>query len=698
MSEGRVGGTVAASACRSESSSLIQRVRAEKEALGRFGMVLGRRVKEGESWSPQWLFMLLLMEVASCSSVLPVLVGYSRCLLVGYLLLLIGPDVCPHDAAHISPCPTQVHLGIARSTTVEKSQWLLPPPPAKINVLAEMSLHVLGVGGSVFASGAEASHSTDGKPVSLSPLESQPHSPRYAASSQRERESLEVRVREVEEENRALRRQLSLAQGRGPTQRRGNHSKTYSMEEGTGDSENLRAGIVAGNSSECGQQPVVEKCETSGRQVQTCSCAERYWPAGRAVPQTPLAKSFAAVSENLAKHLKRSSSRGGYVSAILPCLTFAGQQHVCLSCSPSLQGRGDAVEEPQNRPSPHLCSALSSLATDWLPLLPSLGAGDSVFAYPSCRHFSHPQNTIHVAIVCAGYNASRDVVTLVKSVLFHRRNPLHFHLIADSIAEQILATLFQTWMVPAVRVDFYNADELKLHSTGIRPTPYPELLAVAILSLSLLASQNYCPGDLDEGLGHSLGEKMSGWQKPNGVLTKLDASQSSLNCTESEVSWIPNKHYSGIYGLMKLVLTKTLPANLERVIVLDTDITFATDIAELWAVFHKFKGGVLGPGNEEMSSEGDLGRLPLLRGLQRQLATVLTRNYLVQQEAGGVQWGMRDFLIQRLAALSAEAPHSPLRLASGRHHQPHGFTPCIMAALWKLAGLAVAFLEEYLAT
>ncbi|KAM9293774.1 xylosyl- and glucuronyltransferase LARGE1 isoform 3-T3 [Morus bassanus] len=228
----------------------------------------------------------------------------------------------------------------------------------------------------------------DGKPVSLSPLESQPHSPRYTASSQRERESLEVRMREVEEENRVLRKQLSLAQSRSPLHHRGNHSKTYSMEEGTGDSESLRAGIVAGNSSECGQQPAVEKCET-----------------------------------------------------------------------------------------------------------------------------------IHVAIVCAGYNASRDVVTLVKSVLFHRRNPLHFHLIADAIAKQILATLFQTWMVPAVRIDFYDADELK-----------------------------------------------------------------------SEVSWIPNKHYSGIYGLMKLVLTKTLPSNLERVIVLDTDITFATDIAELWAVFHKFKG------------------------------------------------------------------------------------------------------------
>uniref|UniRef100_A0A8C6WSP4 LARGE xylosyl- and glucuronyltransferase 1 n=1 Tax=Neogobius melanostomus TaxID=47308 RepID=A0A8C6WSP4_9GOBI len=127
--------------------------------------------------------------------------------------------------------------------------------------------------------------------------------------------------------------------------------------------------------------------------------------------------------------------------------------------------------------------------------------------------------TIHVAIVCAGYNASRDVVTLVKSVLFHRRNPLHFHFITDSIAQKILSSLFTSWMVPAVRVNFYDGDELK-----------------------------------------------------------------------SEVSWIPNKHYSGIYGLMKLVLTKTLPSALQKVIVLDTDITFATDIAELWAVFHKFKG------------------------------------------------------------------------------------------------------------
>ncbi|XP_060032494.1 xylosyl- and glucuronyltransferase LARGE2 isoform X2 [Erinaceus europaeus] len=124
---------------------------------------------------------------------------------------------------------------------------------------------------------------------------------------------------------------------------------------------------------------------------------------------------------------------------------------------------------------------------------------------------------LHVAIVCAGHNSSRDVITLVKSLLFYRRNPLHLHLVTDSVARNILETLFQTWMVPAVHISFYDAEELK-----------------------------------------------------------------------PQVSWIPNKHYSGLYGLMKLALPGVLPPHLARVIVLDTDVTFASDIAELWALFAHF--------------------------------------------------------------------------------------------------------------
>ena len=55
-----------------------------------------------------------------------------------------------------------------------------------------------------------------------------------------------------------------------------------------------------------------------------------------------------------------------------------------------------------------------------------------------------------------------------------------------------------------------------------------------------------------------------------------------------DISWVPNKHYSAIYGLLKLTLNKALPPMLDKVIVFDTDITVAADIAELWALFSKF--------------------------------------------------------------------------------------------------------------
>ncbi|XP_007944753.1 LARGE xylosyl- and glucuronyltransferase 2 [Orycteropus afer afer] len=82
---------------------------------------------------------------------------------------------------------------------------------------------------------------------------------------------------------------------------------------------------------------------------------------------------------------------------------------------------------------------------------------------------------LHVAIVCAGYNSSRDVVTLVKSLLFYRKNPLHLHLVTDAIARNILDTLFHTWMVPAVAVSFYDADEFQAGVLILHlPSPKPQ--------------------------------------------------------------------------------------------------------------------------------------------------------------------------------------------------------------------------------
>ncbi|XP_065578708.1 xylosyl- and glucuronyltransferase LARGE2s-like isoform X2 [Artemia franciscana] len=54
------------------------------------------------------------------------------------------------------------------------------------------------------------------------------------------------------------------------------------------------------------------------------------------------------------------------------------------------------------------------------------------------------------------------------------------------------------------------------------------------------------------------------------------------------VSWVPTNHYSGVNGLMKLGLLEILPSWLQQVICVDTDITFADDIARLWLRFKEF--------------------------------------------------------------------------------------------------------------
>ena len=121
---------------------------------------------------------------------------------------------------------------------------------------------------------------------------------------------------------------------------------------------------------------------------------------------------------------------------------------------------------------------------------------------------------IHIAMVAAGYKTVRDTVTVIKSLLFYRHNPLHFHFISDAAGRHILGTLFSTWQLPAVNVSLYASET-----------------------------------------------------------------------ATTNVSWIPNSHYSGVFGLLKLTLTSALPATLNKIIVLDTDIMFAGDVARLWQLF-----------------------------------------------------------------------------------------------------------------
>lgn len=53
-----------------------------------------------------------------------------------------------------------------------------------------------------------------------------------------------------------------------------------------------------------------------------------------------------------------------------------------------------------------------------------------------------------------------------------------------------------------------------------------------------------------------------------------------------KVSWIPNKHYSGVYGLLKLILPDAMRE--DKVLVFDTDVTVVNDVNLLWQMFEKF--------------------------------------------------------------------------------------------------------------
>lgn len=68
-------------------------------------------------------------------------------------------------------------------------------------------------------------------------------------------------------------------------------------------------------------------------------------------------------------------------------------------------------------------------------------------------------------------------------------------------------------------------------------------------------------------------------------LPSVKTSFYSAAIAEELVTWIPNSHYSGVFGLMKLTLPSLLPKSLQKVIVIDTDLMLMSDISSLWNYF-----------------------------------------------------------------------------------------------------------------
>ncbi|KAF8375179.1 hypothetical protein PRIPAC_81608, partial [Pristionchus pacificus] len=143
----------------------------------------------------------------------------------------------------------------------------------------------------------------------------------------------------------------------------------------------------------------------------------------------------------------------------------------------------------------------------------------------------------HIVIVVGGHTTCYDALPLFKSILYHHRGPLVFHIITDAESRQVLPAMFDTWKLPSVRYALYDMD------------PY-----------------------------------------------------------RSRVDWVPNKHYSAIYGLIRLTIPDMLPVDVKEVKVnrseigkaetqlakslsfrnvlfLDTDLIVLDDIAPMFIAF-----------------------------------------------------------------------------------------------------------------
>ncbi|KAF6771550.1 hypothetical protein AHF37_10193 [Paragonimus kellicotti] len=150
-------------------------------------------------------------------------------------------------------------------------------------------------------------------------------------------------------------------------------------------------------------------------------------------------------------------------------------------------------------------------------------------------------SVIHLSLVIGGARSTLQAVTLMKSLFYHHSSP---------------------------QLDIKNNTHLEVPSNGVISQHYQHLHLHLIVER--MAYQ-------------SLSTLLDSWNLP-GLCFSFYQVEKYLE----HVVWIPTNHYSGIYGLVKIILTEILPQNLEKVIFLDCDLLMNADISQLWAHFDHF--------------------------------------------------------------------------------------------------------------
>jgi lipopolysaccharide biosynthesis glycosyltransferase len=139
------------------------------------------------------------------------------------------------------------------------------------------------------------------------------------------------------------------------------------------------------------------------------------------------------------------------------------------------------------------------------------------------------QNTIHLVIVTANNKFNEMALTLIKSVMFHRRKPynLMFHIFTDSQGTINMSNFFNYTNNTCIKFRFYQIETL------------------------------------------------------------IKTGQIFLDKYGIVIS-----HYSLFHGFSKVFIHDFLPSDMSRVILLDVDIIVLDDIYSIWEQFKLFKSGI----------------------------------------------------------------------------------------------------------
>jgi len=147
---------------------------------------------------------------------------------------------------------------------------------------------------------------------------------------------------------------------------------------------------------------------------------------------------------------------------------------------------------------------------------------------------------IHITMVVSGATTVKRFIVVVKSILFHSKNFVHFHLLTDPMGQRALSIIFETWRLPRVRMSFYSLPDAMKRVEHIPTSHYSGIYAMTKLTLPYVlpdSLQEVLVLDSDLLLAGDIGQLWS-------FLRVMKRKRKMLGLVENQSDWYLLRKYN----------------------------------------------------------------------------------------------------------------------------------------------------------